>query len=168
MSRWVSLILDDEDFDFLGSWEDSRDAAALAFGEDALHAYEQVKRFYTLLGRALEREFAYTVGGRAGAVGEADVITDLGEWEFCASGNTKNSAGNRAQLARVPAGHVVQVFGTPRRGRISCEEFLKLHGIPNPRFRASECRIAAMRESRQLCQFPAEEIAKFSREAHVQ
>lgn len=62
-----------------------RAAAVEAYGVEAVEAYELVKRFYTRLGRAIERAYAERVGGRVGGPGEADVITRLGSWEFCAA-----------------------------------------------------------------------------------
>jgi hypothetical protein len=125
-----------------------REAALVAFGPDAVLAYERVKTFYTRYGHALERTFADRVDGRVGGRGEPDVVTRLGAWEFCAAANTKNSAGDAAQLAKVEPGHVVQVSGTPRRGRISGAVFLALHGIKEPARAAGECEVAALQRAK--------------------
>lgn len=124
----------------------SREAATLAWGLDAVLAYERVKRFYTRYGNALERTFAQAVGGRVGGIGDPDVITDLGSFEFCAEANTKNSAGDAAQRARGCT--IVQVSGRLRPGRISGPEFLRLHGIKNPDRVAGDCEIAALNEAK--------------------
>ena len=115
----------------------------LTCGEEAVRSYELVKRFFTRYGHGLERTFAAAVGGRVGGRGEPDVITRLGEWEFCSTANTKNSAGEAAQRERVGPGRIVQVTGTLRPGRISGIQFLELHGVKDPERRASECQVAA-------------------------
>jgi len=126
----------------------SREAALVAFGPEAVLAYERVKTFYTRYGHALEQTFADRVGGRVGGRGEPDVITRLGEWEFCAAADTKNSAGDAAQLAKVGPGHVVQVSGRPRPGRISGAVFLSLHGVKEPARVAGECEVAALHRAK--------------------
>ncbi len=121
----------------------SREAAILAYGLPAVQAYENVKAFYTRYGSALEQAFADRVGGRQGKRGEADVVTPLGGFEFCAAANTKNSAGEAAQRAR---GYViVQVSGKPTKGRISGVEFLRMHRVIDAERVAGECQIAAIR-----------------------
>jgi hypothetical protein len=120
----------------------SREAALMAWGIDAVRDYERVKRFYTRYGNALERTYAAAVDGRVGAIGEPDVITRLGDFEFCAEANTKNSAGDAAQRAR--GNVIVQVAGKLRPGRISGEEFLRRHGIAKPDRAAGECEVAAL------------------------
>jgi len=72
------------------------------------------------------------------------VITWLGGWEFCAAENTKNADGDAAQLAKVGRGQIVQVTGKLRPGRISGEDFLRQHGIPNPSRVIGELQIAAL------------------------
>lgn len=125
-----------------------RDAAIEVFGPAAVANYEAVKSFYTKLGRAYEQAFAHRVGGRLGRNGEADVVTRLGAWEFCAAANTKNSAGEAAQLARVGNGRIVQVSGVMRPGHISAVEFLRAHGIADPYSAAHECELAAVNIAR--------------------
>jgi len=128
-----------------------RQAAVEAFGVEAVRNYEAVKSFYTKLGRAYEQAFAHRVGGRLGRkAGEADVITRLGAWEFCAAANTKNAAGEAAQLARVGNGRIVQVTGPLRPGHISAVEFLRAHGIADPYSAAHECELAAVNIARHL------------------
>src|SRR4029077_18706313 len=127
----------------------SHEAAVLALGADAVRTYEQVKRFYTRYGSALERSFAAAVGGRVGGPGEADVITRLGEWEFCAAANTKNAAGEAAQRAKVGVGKLVQATGIPRPGRISGVTFLSWHGVLNPEHVSHEAAMTAMHEAAQ-------------------
>jgi len=114
----------------------------MAWGIDAVRNYERVKRFYTRYGNALERTYAAAVDGRVGGIGDPDVITRLGSFEFCAEANTKNSAGDAAQRAR--GNVIVQVAGRTRNGRISGEEFLRRHGIPKPDRIAGECEVAAL------------------------
>lgn len=114
-------------------------------GLDAVRDYETVKTFYTRFGHGLETAFALAVGGRRGGTGEADVITRLGGFEFCAAANTKNSAGEAAQRAKVGAGRIVQVSGALRAGRISGADFLRLHGVERADRVAGECELAAMR-----------------------
>ena len=126
----------------------SREAAIVACGIDAVRSYERVKTFYTRLGSAFERAFAEAVAGRVGARGEADVVTRLGEFEFCSASNTKNSAGERAQIARVGAGRVVQVTGVPKVGRITGGEFLRLHGVREHERVAGECQVRAIELAR--------------------
>jgi hypothetical protein len=133
----------------------SREAAAIAYGEAAAAAYELVKRFYTRYGYALERTFAAAVGGRLGRKGrkgehgEPDVITSFGAFEFCAQRMSKNAAGRERDKASVwPEGVVrVQVAERPIDGRISGEEFLRLHGVGEPERVAAECQVAAMWEA---------------------
>jgi hypothetical protein len=127
----------------------SRDLAVIAMGADSVLAYERVKAFYTRLGVALERSYAERVGGRLGRRGEADVITRLGEWEFCAAANTKNAAGEAAQRAKVGPQRIVQVTGTPTRGRITGVEFLRQHGVPRPDRAAGECEALALERARE-------------------
>jgi len=122
----------------------SREAATIACGLDAVRAYELVKTFYTRYGNAVERAFAEAVGGRVGGRGEPDVSTRLGEFEFCASANSKNAAGEAAQRARVGVGRIVQVSGPVRPGRISAVEFLRLHGVPEPDRVAGDCQVRAL------------------------
>lgn len=117
----------------------------VTLGPDAVKHYEAVKTFYTRFGHALETAFADAVGGIVGRPGEADVITRLGEFEFCAAANTKNAAGERAQLDKVGPGRIVQVSGVPRPGRISGVDFLRLHGVAQPERIAGECEVVAMR-----------------------
>ena len=126
-----------------------REAAIAAFGLEAVRSYEQVKAFYTRFGHALERTFAQAVAGRVGGRGEPDLITRLGAWEMCAAANTKNAAGEAAQRALVGPGHIVQVSGKPRPGRITGEAFLALHGVPRPDRVAGECEVAALQEAKQ-------------------
>jgi len=126
----------------------SREAALAVFGPEMVDAYERVKRFYTRYGRALERVFAGAVGGRVGRRGEPDVVTPLGGFEFCASSNTKNAAGNAAQVARVGVGRVVQVSGRPARGRITGVAFLALHGVDEPELVAGELELLALELAR--------------------
>lgn len=126
----------------------SREAAILALGVDAVRDYERVKTFYTRYGHALELTYAEAVGGRIGDPGEPDVITPLGGFEFCAQASTKNAAGDAAQRGKVPAGHVVQVSGSPRPGRITGTDFLKLHGVRKPDRIANECEIRALEIAR--------------------
>jgi hypothetical protein len=129
----------------------SREAACVVYGEAAVAAYEIVKRFYTRYGHALERTYAAAVGGRlgrkgrAGEQGEPDVITSAGAFEFCAQANSKNAAGR----ARDKADGVirVQVSERPKFGRISAEEFLRLHGVGDPARVNAECQVAAMWEA---------------------
>lgn len=128
----------------------SREAAIVAFGPEAIRNYERVKAFYTCYGSALERTFAAAVGGRVGGRGEADVITPLGDWEFCAAANTKNAAGNAAQLAKVGPSRIVQVTGKLSKGRISGEQFLSLHKVTNPERVASECTIEALHQAKSI------------------
>ena len=123
----------------------SRDAAIRAVGQESVEAYERVKAFYTRWGLALEAEYAAAVGGRLGGRGEADVVTQLGEWAFASQANTKNAAGNRADLAQVGPGRLVQVYGKPRRGWISGIEFLALHGIRRPELVQAEIQVRAER-----------------------
>jgi hypothetical protein len=126
----------------------SRQAAVAVYGEHAVAMYETVKRFYTRYGVALERTYADAVGGRlgrkggGGVKGEPDVITPLGRFEFCAQANTKNAAG----VARDTADGVicVQVSERPRNGRISGEDFLRMHNIDNPDSVAVQCQFDAM------------------------
>jgi len=139
----------------------SREAALVAFGPEAIRHYEEVKAFYTRLGSAFERSFAAAVGGRVGHRGEADVITRLGEFEFCAAANTKNASGNAAQLARVGAGRVVQVTGAPARGRISGIDFLRMHGVRNAERVAGECEVAALSDARRSSVRDADEQLDF-------
>ena len=122
-----------------------REAASVALGAEAVLTYERVKSFYTRFGGALESAFAAAVSGRLGARGEPDVVTRLGGWEFCAAANTKNSAGEAAQRARVGPGRIVQVSGDPRPGRISGRAFLELHGVRDAARVAGECELAALR-----------------------
>ena len=129
-----------------------REAALLALGLADVEAYERVKTFYTRLGLAFEESFARRVGGRLGGRGEPDVITRLGGWEFCAAATTKNSAGERAQLARVGPGRIVQVSGRLGRGHISAVEFLRIHGIREPERAAGECQAAAVGAARRLAE----------------
>lgn len=129
-----------------------REAALLALGLGDVEAYERVKTFYTRLGLAFEESFASRVSGRLGGPGEPDVVTRLGGWEFCAAANTKNSAGERAQLARVGPGRIVQVSGRLGRGHISAVEFLRLHGIREPERIAGECEAAAVRAAQRLAE----------------
>lgn len=124
----------------------SREAALVACGEDAVHGYEFVKTFYTRYGNALERTFAEAVGGRVGAPGEPDVITPLGDFEFCAQATTKNAAGDAAQ--RASGAIVVQVTGSPRSGRISAVEFLRRHGIKDADRVAGQCEVRALFDAR--------------------
>lgn len=124
----------------------SREAAIITLGIEDVEAYERVKRFYTRFGLEIEKVYAEAVGGtrpRQGA-GGPDVITRLGEWEFCASERSKNSAGAKAQAARVPEGHVVQATGPVRKGSIAGEEFLHLHGVSDWHRQAGELLLRAM------------------------
>lgn len=126
----------------------SREAAALVYGERVVAHYELVKTFYTRYGLALERTYCVAVGGRLGirgrrgVQGEPDVITPLGAFEFCASANTKNAAGNHRD--RRSGVVVVQIAERTVRGRISGEEFLRRHGIAEPERVAERCQIEAM------------------------
>lgn len=131
-----------------------RQAAIEACGADAVAAYERVKTFYTRFGHALERAFADRVAGTVGGRGAADVTTRLGAFEFCAAANTKNSAGEAAQLAKVGAAHVVQVSGVPRPGRITGPEFLRLHGVANPELEAAACAARALELALELTPEP--------------
>lgn len=126
-----------------------REAAIVALGHEAVGAYEEVKTFYTRFGLELERGYAAAVGGRVGRRGEADVVTRLGDFELCAAANTKNAAGDRAQREKVGPCRVVQLSGTPRRGRISGLDFLELHGIRHAARVAGELEVAAMERARQ-------------------
>lgn len=126
----------------------SREAAILALGIDAVRAFEDVKSFYTRYGNALQHAYADAVGGRVGGKGEPDVVTSLGGFEFCSQESTKNAAGDAAQRDKVEPGHVVQVSGRLRRGRISGSDFLKLHGVDRPDRAASECEIRALLAAR--------------------
>lgn len=125
----------------------SREAAQFVFGLEAVENYERVKSFYTHYGTALERVFAERVDGRRGPQGGADVITPLGEFEFCSQGNTKNAAGEAAQ--RASGRTVVQVAGKPRTGRISAVDFLRQHGVKNAERVAGECEVLAAWHAKQ-------------------
>lgn len=124
----------------------SREAAIIACGQEAVEAYGRVKSFYTKFGVEVERAFAEAVGGEQAPRGQGgpDVVTHLGEWEFCASPRSKNASGDKAQVARVGADHVVQVTGKLVGGRISGEEFLRQHGVKDPYRTAGECNVRAL------------------------
>ena len=124
----------------------SREAAIAAFRLEAVEHAELIRRFQTLWGTALERAFAEAVGGRVGGPGNADVITERGEFEFCSQANTKNAAGEAAQ--RASGRTIVQVTGTPRRERISGEAFLELHGVKGPKVVAEACAALAAYRAR--------------------
>jgi hypothetical protein len=125
----------------------SREAAMIAFGQEAVETAERVRAFQTRWGLALEAEYAAAVGGRRGGRGEADVVSRLGEWAFASQATTKNAAGNRADLAQVGPGRLVQVSGKPRRGWISGIEYLRVHGIRDPERVAGECETRALRQA---------------------
>jgi hypothetical protein len=126
-----------------------REAAVLALGAEAVESYEAVKRFYSRLGMECQTTYATAVGGRVGRILEADVITRIGDFEFCMQANTKNSAGEAAQRWKAGPGRTVQVSGTPRRGRMSGVEFLAMHGVLNPELVADECIATAAARARQ-------------------
>lgn len=104
----------------------SKDLAIETFSIYDVRIHDTVKAFYMRLGNELARVFAEAVGGRVGAVGENDVLTRLGGFEFCSGHNTKNHAGAMMDEIR---GKRVQATGVARRGFISGEDFLVLHGI---------------------------------------
>jgi hypothetical protein len=124
----------------------SREAAIITLGLEDVEAYRRVKSFFTKFGVEIEKVYAEAVGGTRGARGGGgpDVKTPLGEFEFCASERSKNAAGNAAQIARVPAGHVVQATGPPVKGRIMGQDFLRMHGVADPHRKAGELLIEAM------------------------
>lgn len=122
----------------------SREAALVALGEEDVAAYERVKSFYTKNGTALQQMYAKAVGGRVGGRGEANIVSRLGDFEFCSSENTTNAAGTAAQIAKVGAGRIVQATGRLRKGRISGVTFLELHGVRDPDRVAGECEVAAL------------------------
>ncbi len=128
----------------------SREAAIIVFGEEAVRSFGQIKSFMTKFGNYVEEVYAEEVGGERGVrgAGGPDIRTSLGDWEFCASENSKNAAGRAADRARVPAGHLVQVTGPPRKGYIMGQDFLRLHGIPDSHRRAGELLIEAMERAR--------------------
>jgi len=126
------------------TWEE---AAIIVFGQEAVDHFRLVKSFQTRLGKAHERAFAQRVGGRVGGPGEADVITDCGEFDFRSQANTKNAAGRAAELANGRV--IVQVTGTPVPGAISAVEFLRFHDVPHPEREAMLCEATAAYEAGQ-------------------
>lgn len=107
----------------------SKDFLIALCGLWEVQAYELVKERSMQLGQILAEALLARVGGRVAVNGEeCDGVTKLGKWEFCLQKNTKNHAGNRADLLRHP-GHCVQILGSPNPGWLSASEFLEMHDV---------------------------------------